>query len=79
MKTYKPTSASRRQLQTVNYKEKLSGHKVEKSLTKGTKRSVGRNNQGRITTRHKGGGNKRVYREIDFLYSKMEIPATDRF
>ncbi len=75
MKTYKPTSASRRQLQTVNYKEKLSGHKVEKALTKGTKRSVGRNNQGRITTRHKGGGNKRVYREIDFLYNKKEIPA----
>jgi large subunit ribosomal protein L2 len=75
MKTYKPTSPARRQLQTVNYKEKLSGHAVEKSLTKGSKRSVGRNNQGRITTRHKGGGNKRVYREIDFLYNKKEIPA----
>ena len=68
MKTYKPTSAARRQLQTVNYKEKLSGAaKPLKSLTKGRKRSVGRNNMGRITTRHKGGGNKRVYREIDFL------------
>lgn len=75
MKKYNPTSPSRRQLATINYKEKLSGHKVEKSLTKGGKRSVGRNNQGRITTRHKGGGNKRVYREIDFLYNKKEIPA----
>ncbi len=78
MKKYNPTSPSRRQLATINYKEKLSGHKVEKSLTKGGKRSVGRNNQGRITTRHKGGGNKRVYREIDFLYNKKEIPAVIR-
>ncbi len=78
MKKYNPTSPSRRQLATINYKEKLSGHKVEKSLAKGGKRSVGRNNQGRITTRHKGGGNKRVYREIDFLYNKKEIPAVIR-
>lgn len=76
MKKYNPTSPARRQLQTINYKQKLSGHKVEKSLTHGGKRSVGRNNQGRITTRHKGGGNKRVFREIDFLYNKREIPAT---
>jgi large subunit ribosomal protein L2 len=46
-----------------------------KSLTKGFKRSVGRNNQGRITTRHKGGGHKRLYREIDFMYNKHDIPA----
>jgi large subunit ribosomal protein L2 len=76
MKKYNPTSPARRQLQTINYKEKLSGHRPEKSLMKGKKRSVGRNNQGRITTRHKGGGNKRVYREIDFLYQKRDIPAT---
>lgn len=75
MKKYKPTSAARRQLQTVNYKEKLTQSSPEKSLMKGSKRSVGRNNQGRITTRHKGGGNKRVYRMIDFLYNKKEIPA----
>lgn len=36
---------------------------------------MGRNNQGRITTRHKGGGNKRLYREIDFRMDKMDIPA----
>ena len=75
MKKYNPTSPSRRQMQTVNYKEKLTASKPLKSLTKGAKRSMGRNNQGRITTRHKGGGNKRVYREIDFLYNKKEIPA----
>lgn len=75
MKKYKPTSPSRRNMQTVKYKEKLSGSRPEKSLMKGAKRSMGRNNQGRITTRHKGGGNKRVYRIVDFLYDKKDIPA----
>ena len=55
---------------TVSYRDVLTKKKPEKSLTKGFKRSVGRNNQGRITTRHKGGGHKRLYREIDFKYSK---------
>ena len=45
-------------------------------MTGGFKRSVGRNNQGRITTRHKGGGHKRLYREMDFTYDKKDIPAT---
>jgi len=53
----------------------LTESKPFKALTKGGKRSVGRNNQGRITTRHKGSGNKRKYREIDFLYGKHDIPA----
>jgi len=44
-------------------------------LTKGVKRNVGRNNAGRITTRHKGGGHKRRYRDIDFTYNKYDIPA----
>lgn len=80
MKTYKPTSPSRRSLQTVNYKHKLSSTSGTplKSLTKGKQRSVGRNNHGRITTRHKGGGHKRAFREIDFLYTKKDIPATFR-
>lgn len=47
-----------------------------KSLTSGFQRSVGRNNRGRITTRHKGGGEKRSYRMIDFKQEKMNIPAT---
>jgi large subunit ribosomal protein L2 len=75
MKTYKPTSPSRRQMATVNYREKLTHSKPEKSLTRVNKRAMGRNSQGRITTRHKGGGNKRAYRDIDFLYDKKDIPA----
>ncbi len=76
MKTYKPTSPSRRNMQTVTYKGVLSTGTPEKSLTHGFKRSMGRNNQGRITTRHKGGGNKRRYRDVDFKYDKLNIPAT---
>ena len=74
MKKYKPTSPSRRNMVTLDYKE-LTTSKPHKKLTKGGKRKVGRNNQGRITTRHKGGGNKRRYRKIDFLYNKFDIPA----
>jgi large subunit ribosomal protein L2 len=75
MKKYKPTTPSRRNMQTVNYKEYLTASKPNKALTTGFKRSMGRNNQGRITTRHKGGGNKRLFREIDFKYNKIDIPA----
>lgn len=60
---------------TINYRESLTTATPHKSLTTGGKRSMGRNNQGRITTRHKGGGNKRRYRQIDFLYNKHDIPA----
>ncbi len=74
MKKYKPTSPSRRNMVTIDYSI-LTESKPFKSLTKGGKRSVGRNNQGRITTRHKGAGNKRKYRMIDFLYNKHDIPA----
>ncbi|MCU0660056.1 MAG: 50S ribosomal protein L2 [Candidatus Pacebacteria bacterium] len=75
MKQYKPTTPSRRKMTTVTYRGVLTRGTPEKSLTKGFKRSVGRNNQGRITTRHKGGGNKRLYRTVDFLYNKIDIPA----
>lgn len=75
MKKYKPTTPSKRHQTTVTYRGVLTKSTPEKSLTHGFKRSVGRNNQGRITTRHKGGGNKRLYREIDFVYNKKEIPA----
>ena len=75
MKKYKPTSPSRRNQATVSYRNVLTKSTPEKSLTKGFKRSVGRNNQGRITMRHKGGGHKRLYREIDFMYNKHDIPA----
>lgn len=75
MKTYKPTTKSRRNMTTIDYRKVLTHGKPEKSLTFGFKRSVGRNNMGRITTRHKGGGNKRRFRDIDFTYEKRDIPA----
>lgn len=75
MKKFKPTTPSKRQQQGVEYRKVLTATKPLKSLTKGKKRSVGRNNQGRITTPHKGGGHKRAYRAVDFLYNKIDIPA----
>ncbi len=75
MKSYKPTSPSRRNMTTNTYKNVLTASEPYKPLTRGVKRSVGRNNQGRITTRHKGGGHKRLYRDVDFSYNKFEIPA----
>ncbi len=75
MKTYKPTSKSRRQMTNINYRDVLSKTAPTKSLVHGFKRSVGRNSQGRITMRHKGGGHKRLYRDVDFLYNKKDIPA----
>jgi large subunit ribosomal protein L2 len=76
MKKFKPTSPSRRNMSVVDYRKILTTSTPVKSLTHGFKRGTGRNNQGRITTRHKGGGVKRLYRDVDFLYNKMEIPAT---
>jgi large subunit ribosomal protein L2 len=75
MKKYRPTSPSRRNTATVTYRNVLTTDSPLKSLTTGFKRGVGRNNQGRITTRHKGGGHKRAFREIDFMLNKLEIPA----
>jgi len=75
MKKYKPTTPSRRHMTTVTYRGVLTASKPKKSLTKGGKRSVGRNNAGRITVRHKGGGHKRLYRDVDFTYNKHDIPA----
>lgn len=60
---------------TLPYRKILTTGKPFKKLTSGFKRSVGRNNHGRITTRHKGGGNKRLFRDIDFVYDKKNIPA----
>ncbi len=57
----------------VNYSG-LTAVKPQKSLTRGFRRDMGRNSQGRITTRHKGGGHKRRYREIDFSMEKRNVP-----
>jgi len=75
MKKFKPTSPGRRNMSVIEHKKVLTAKKPEKSLTRGRKRAVGRNSAGRITTRHKGGGVKRKYREIDFKYNKHDIPA----
>jgi large subunit ribosomal protein L2 len=74
IKKNKPTTASRRHMTGINFREVLTKVKPEKSLTWGQKRSVGRNNQGRITTRHKGGGHKKLFRDIDFTFKKKDIP-----
>ncbi len=76
MKRYKPTSKSRRGMTGIDYATILTTTKPEKSLTHGFKRAVGRNNSGIITTRHKGSGHKRLFREIDFTYEKIDIPYT---
>jgi len=76
MKRFKPTTASRRHMVGLDYRKLLTATEPEKSLTHGFKRSKGRNSQGRITSRHRGGGAKRLYREIDFKYNKKDIPAT---
>ncbi len=73
-KIYKPTTPSRRHMTGYDFSN-LTGVTPLKRLTRGFKRDVGRNNQGRITTRHHGGGVKRVYRLVDFQQEKLNIPA----
>mgnify|MGYP001579346394 CR=1 FL=1 len=74
MKTFGPTTPGQRQRSVVDYSV-LSKKEPEKSLTFGRKRRMGRSTRGRITVRHKGGGSKRLYREIDFRQDKMGIPG----
>lgn len=76
MKQYNPTSAAMRQRAIVEYKKLLSGADgPKKSLTKKLKDRAGRNNRGVITTRHQGGGVKKVYRMVDFMMNKMNVPG----
>lgn len=75
MKTYRPTTKSRRNTVTLDYRANLTASEPYKPLTFGRKRYMGRNNAGRITVRHKGGGSKRLFREVDFRYDKINIPA----
>lgn len=74
MKSYKPTSPSRRSLTVVNYGV-LSKVDPWKPLLRRLKSRSGRNSMGRITVRHQGGGNKRIYRMIDFKQNKLNSPA----
>ncbi|MCX6789923.1 MAG: 50S ribosomal protein L2 [Candidatus Kaiserbacteria bacterium] len=75
MKTYKPTTDSRRHMTTLPYKELLSGDEPHKPLLSAKKRRGGRNSFGRITMRHQGGGHKRRLRDVDFKFDKKNIPA----
>lgn len=75
MKTYKPTTPSRRNTTTLDYKKLLSGDKPMKSLMSSKKNQAGRGNNGRISVRHQGGGHKRRLRDVDFKYDKKNIPA----
>lgn len=75
LKYYKPTSPGRRQLVSIDRSELWAG-RPEKSLTKGLTKSGGRNNVGRMTVRHRGGGAKRLYRMIDFKRNLHDVQGT---
>ena len=74
IRIYKPTSAGRRNSSVNDYAE-LTTERREKSLCKRIKKNSGRNHQGVITTRHRGGGAKKIYRVIDFKRNKDGVPA----
>lgn len=74
IKRYKPTSPARRFMTVLTYDE-ITKKEPEKSLVQILKSKAGRNNDGRITVRHRGGGHKRKYRIIDFKRDKVDIPA----
>ena len=74
IKSYKPTTAARRQMTVTDYSQ-LSKVAPEKSLVESLKTNSGRNSYGRITVRHRGGGNRRKYRVIDFKREKAGVPA----
>src|SRR3972149_6256612 len=74
VKVYKPTSAGRRDMTGYTFEE-LTGVKPDKSLMTDLRKRAGRNNTGRITVRHRGGGHKRLYRIIDFKRNKYDVPG----
>jgi large subunit ribosomal protein L2 len=75
VKKYKPTSPGIRFRTGFNFEE-LTSTEPHKPLTHGLKKRAGRNNGGRMTVRHRGGGHKRLYREIDFKRNKDDVPGT---
>ena len=74
IKSYKPTTPSRRFMTVTDFSE-LSKVKPERSLLVNLKKTAGRNSYGRITVRHRGGGNKIKYRIVDFKRNKLDVPA----
>ncbi|MDR2143740.1 MAG: 50S ribosomal protein L2 [Treponema sp.] len=75
IKTYKPITAGMRTWTSLDYSELTKKKKPEKSLTSGRAEKAGRGSNGRISVRHKGGGHKRRYREIDFKRDKTGVPG----
>ena len=75
IRKYKPTSAGRRDASVSDFKELTKGYTPEKSLLRPLQKHAGRNNQGKITVRHRGGGHKRLYRIIDFKRNKDGITS----
>ena len=73
IKTYKPTTQGMRAWQSLDFSDLTKGVKPEKSLTEGRKERAGRDGNGRISVRHKGGGHKRLYRVIDFKRDKIGV------
>jgi len=74
IKTYKPTSPGRRDMSVSTFEE-ITATTPERGLVRGMKKQAGRNMRGKITVRHRGGGNKRLYRLIDFKRDKVGVPA----
>lgn len=75
IKTYKPTTPSRRMMASPAF-ELITRDKPERSLVESIKKNSGRNNTGRITSRHRGGGAKKIYRIIDFKRNKIGVVGT---
>ena len=74
IRVYKPTTNGRRNMSVSTFEE-ITTSTPEKSLTTTIKKHAGRNNQGKITVRHQGGGEKRKYRIIDFKRNKIGVPG----
>ena len=74
IKVYKPTSPGRRGMTGQTFEE-VTRTQPERSLTVGLRKRAGRNSRGKITIRHRGGGHKRRYRQIDFRRDKFEVPG----
>ena len=77
IRVYKPTSPARRFMSVLTFEE-ITKKEPERSLVTDLRHKAGRNNQGKITVRHQGGGARRKYRIIDFKRNKDGIPATDK-
>ncbi|HKF76208.1 MAG TPA: 50S ribosomal protein L2 [Candidatus Dormibacteraeota bacterium] len=74
VRKYKPTSPGRRFMRTASFEE-ITASEPEKSLVESLPNRAGRNNQGRITVRHRGGDGRRTYRRIDFRRDKLGVPG----